>query len=121
MKYPCKIVGIDDEEVTVEIEKNYITGFVNCGTKIGIGEKAIVDIELYGDLEITQCNEYKPYIERKAKTFQYTLWGILDIDNAMLHSTINFDISIEELFNYGYLDGKAVKVDVLRIDFCFDR
>ncbi len=37
----------------------------------------------------------------------------------MLRSVIDFDIDKEELFDYGYLDGLQVKINVLRIDFDF--
>jgi len=43
----------------------------------------------------------------------------LDIARGILKSVINFEIDEEELYNYGYLDGKQVKVDVLRIDLDF--
>lgn len=37
-----------------------------------------------------------------------------------MKSVINFEIDKEELYNYGYLDGKQVQVDVLRIDLDFE-
>ena len=43
-------------------------------------------------------------------------YGVLDIDNHLLKSAINFNIDREYLFNYGYLDGKFVKIDTVRID-----
>lgn len=67
-----------------------------------------------------QCDEKKLSIERKAQTFEYSLFGTLDITKGILKSVINFEIDKEELYNYGYLDGKQVKVDVLRIDFVFE-
>ncbi len=36
-----------------------------------------------------------------------------------MRSVIDFDIDKEELFDYGYLDGLQVKINVLRIDFDF--
>lgn len=119
MTYNCKIIDIDEEEVTVKIGETCITGFVNCGMTKKIGEETVIDILLYDDLEVTQCGENKCGIEREAKTFKYSLFGTLDIANAILKSIINFEIDKEELFNYGYLDGKQVKIDVLRIDFHF--
>lgn len=120
MKYYCQIINVDDDEVTVKIGDTLITGFVNCGTEKKQGDEAIVNIILYGDLCITQCSEHAPSLERKVETFQYTLWGVLDIDNAILRSAIDIEIDKEELFDYSYLDGNLVKIDVLRIDFDFE-
>ena len=117
MTYNCKIMDIDEEEITLKIGEVCITGFVNCGTNKEIGEEVEVDILLYDDLKITQWNENKFGIERKRKTFKYAIFGILDIGNAVLKSVIDFKIDDEELRGYEYLDGKQVKVDVLRIDF----
>ena len=119
MKYKCEIINIVDDEVTVRIGYIYITGFVNCGIIKEIGQKATVEILLYDDLEITECDEKKISIERKNQSFAYSLFGTLDIAKGILKSVINFEIDKEELFNYGYLDGKQVQVDVLRIDLDF--
>lgn len=60
MKYNCKIINVvDDDEVTIRIGDTYITGFVNCGIIKEIGQEATVEISLYDDLEITQCDEKK--------------------------------------------------------------
>ncbi|MDE5908328.1 MAG: hypothetical protein K2H52_06280 [Lachnospiraceae bacterium] len=119
MTHNCKIVNIDEEEVTLRIGDIYITGFANCGINKKIGEETMVDISLYDDLKIMQYSEDKFCIERKDKTFKYTLFGILDVENAILKSVIDFKIDEEELFDYGYLDGMQVKIEVLRIDFDF--
>jgi len=120
MKYNCEIINIVEDEVTVRIGDACITGFVNCGITKKKGQEALVEILLYDDLEITQCDEKKLSIERKNQTFEYSLFGILDIARGILKSVINFEIDEEELYNYGYLDGKQVKVDVLRIDLDFE-
>ena len=59
MKYNWKIVNVVDDEVTIRIGDTYITGFVNCGIIKEIGQEATVEISLYDDLEITQCDEKK--------------------------------------------------------------
>ena len=71
MLYNCKIINIEEEEITIKIGEVYITGFTNCSVNKGIGEDEVVDISLYDE------------------------------------------------FDYGYLDGKQVKMDVLRLDFDF--
>ena len=102
MKYDCTIVNINDEEITIKI-----------------GDETMVDILLYDDLEISESNKSENCIKRKGNSFAYSLYGILDIDNSMLKSEIDFEIAPEELFDYGYLDGKEVKIDTIRIDFEF--
>ena len=119
MTYNCKIINIDEEEVTLKIGNVCITGFVNCGLSKEIGEETTVDMILYDDLKVTQCNECECKVERKGETLQYSLFGTLDIANAVLKSIIDFKIDEKELIDYGYLDGLHVKIDVLRIDFEF--
>ena len=122
MKYICTIVGTDDEEeeITIKIEDTYITGFSNSGIYQKPGHQATVDVILNDDLNIFESNTNEVSIVRVDKSFRYSLYGILDIDNCMLRSAIVFEIDKEELFNYGYLDGKMVRVDVLRINFDFN-
>lgn len=62
----------------------------------------------------------KSKYREKNQSFAYSLFGTLDIAKGILKSVINFEIDEEELYNYGYLDGKQVKVDVLRIDLDFE-
>lgn len=59
MKYNCKIINVVDDEVTIRIGDAYITWFVNCGIIKETGQEATVEISLYDDLEITQCDEKK--------------------------------------------------------------
>ena len=70
MKYNCEIINIVDDEVTIRIGNVCITGFVNCGVTKRKGQEAIVEILLYEDLEITQCDEKKLCIKRKKQTFR---------------------------------------------------
>lgn len=119
MKYNCTIVNVNDEEITIKIDDTYITGFSNFGILKEIGDETMVNILLYDDLEISESNESEICIKRKGNSFAYSLYGILDIDHSILKSKIDFEIAPEELFDYGYLDGKEVKIDTIRIDFEF--
>ena len=119
MKYKCTILDINDEDITIKIGNAHITGFSNSGVSKEIGEETMVDILLYDDLEISGSNKCENCIERKGNSFAYSLYGILDIDHSVLKSEIDFEIDVEELFDYGYLDGKKVKIDTIRIDFDF--
>ncbi len=119
MKYNCTIIDIDDDEITIKIGKANITGFCNNGTLKQKGDTAEVEISLYDDLEISQCDSRDKDIERKGNSFSYSLYGILDVDKAILNSVIDIAIDSEELFDYGYLDGQRVKIDTMRIDLDF--
>lgn len=119
MKYNCTIIDIDDEEITIEIGTVSITGFCNNGILKQKGDTAEVEISLYDDLEICQCDGHDKDIVRKGNSFSYSLYGILDIDKSILKSEIEIEIDFEELFDYGYLDGQRVKIDTMRIDLDF--
>ncbi len=120
MKYECTIINIDEDEVTINIDDVYITGFTNSGVLRKEGDKAFVELVLYDDIEICISDISEAQIERKGNTFSYSLYGILDIDRCMLLSLINFEIDKDELFDYGFLDGKMVRIDVMRLDIRFD-
>lgn len=119
MKYNCTIIDIDDDEITIKIGTASITGFCNNGILKQKGDTAEVEISLYDDLEINQCDDHNKDIVRKGNSFSYSLYGILDIDKSILKSEIDIEIDPEELFDYGYLDGKRVKIDTVRIDLAF--
>lgn len=119
MKYNCVIKEIeDDEEVTIKIENTIITGFVNMGLSIPIDTKTEVEIEFYDDIEIEETNIQEKSILSKG-TYSYSIFGILDIDNGIISSTLDFSIDREYLYEYGFLDGKYVEVRVNRLDFYF--
>lgn len=120
MKYNCRIESVEEEEVTIKIENVDIVGFSNVGVLKAIGEETVVDIVLYGDLEISETDRMDDSIVRNGNTYAYSLYGTLDIDHCILKSKIDFEIDKRELFDYGYLDGKKVKVDTVRIDMEFD-
>lgn len=119
MKYNCIIKNIDDDEITIKIGNTSITGFCNTGVLKQKGDTAEVEISLYDDLEISLCNDHDKEIVRRGNSFSYSLYGILNIDKSILESDINFEIDLEELFDYGYLDGQKVKIDTMRIDLDF--
>ena len=120
MKYNCVIKEIeDDEEVTIKIGNTIITGFVNMGLSIPIDKETEVEIEFYDDIEIEETQIREKSILSKG-TYSYSIYGILDIDNGILRSTLDFSIDRDYLYEYGFLDGKYVEVKVNRLDFYFD-
>jgi|GEM_PF-1344489 len=120
IKYNCMIVNIDDEEITIKIVDTILIGFSNTGIVYKEGDKTTVDIMLFDDLEICESTTAVSSVAKKGNSLSYSLYGILDINNTILKSEIDFSIDAEELFDYGYLDGKSVRIDVVRIDFDFD-
>lgn len=120
MKYNCEILNIIDEEIIIKIGDAQITGFSNNGLTRNVGDKILVDIQLFDDLKISETDYNKKAVIKQDNSFAYSLYGILDVDRSILKSKIDFEIDREELFDYGYLDGKTVKIDVIRIDFDFD-
>jgi len=120
MKYNCVIKEIeDDQEVTIKIGEVTITGFVNMGISMQIDDKTEVEIELYDDIEIDEADIHEKSILSKG-TYYYSIFGILDIDNGIISSILDFAIDRECLYEYGFLDGKYVEVKVGRLDLCFD-
>ena len=112
MKYNCVIKDIeDDEEVTIKIGNVIITGFVNMGISIPIDTETEVEIE--------ETHIHEKTILSKG-TYSYSIFGVLDIDNSIISSTLDFSIDRECLYEYGFLDGKYVEVKVSRLDFYFD-
>lgn len=119
MMYKCKIIGIQDDEVTILINDTEITGFVNRGILFDVGTKTEVVLEFYDKLVIKKSNSDKAYIERMGNSFSYLIVGILNVDEMKIHSIIDFHLDPEDLFDYGFLDGEMVQLEVLRIDFEF--
>lgn len=122
MKYVCKIVDIiDGDTVEVNIQGVILTGLVSCGITKEIGETAEVELEFFPDIVISECKEKAVFIRKTNEYFGYIIAGILDVDKAQLHSLIDFEIPREYLFDYGYLHGKYVMIEIIRMDFIFER
>lgn len=120
MEYNCTIIDVIGDEVTIKVEQIYIVGFANSGVSKNIGDEVKVDILLYDDLKICKSDKNETAIIRNGNSFSYSLYGILDVDNCILKSDIDFSIDKEELYNYGYLDGDWVRIDAIRIDIDFN-
>lgn len=119
MKYKCKIIEIKDEdEYTILINNTKITGFCYCSALYDVGIETEVTIELYGDLLFSKSSAEKPYIKRLS-ILSYLIVGIFNVDEMKIESVIDFSLAPEDLFDYGFLDGKMVQVEVLRFDFKF--
>ena len=84
-----------------------------------IGNVCSIDISLFDDLEINELVNEEYSAIRKGNSYGYELKGILDVDNHRLKSVIDFDIDEHILMDYGYLDGRFVSINVLRVDLEF--
>ena len=118
MNYNCVIQTADEEEVTIIIGKTKITGFANAGLDCLSGEKANVEIELFGDLVIKR----NPVQEKRilnTGAYSYIIYGILDVNKQIIKSEIDFSIDQCYLYEYGYLDNEYVEIIVPRVDFHF--
>jgi len=118
MKYNCVIQTVDEEEVTILIGKTKIIGFANMGLDYLPGEKANVEIELFGDLIIKR----NPIQEKKIHNtgaYSYIICGILDVNKQLIKSEIDFAINQYYFYEYGYLDNEYVEIIVPRVDFYF--
>lgn len=120
MKYNCVITDIEEDEITILINNIEITGFSNKGILLDIGSEIEVEISFYDDLLIYKSDKEKFSINRKGYSLSYSVVGILNIEERRVESLINFDLEYNELYNYGFLDGEMVEIDVMRINLEFE-
>lgn len=119
MIYKCQIVKINDDQITILIDDTEIIGFSNQGVISDVGIETEVELEFYDELKFNKSDSEKPYIERKGNSLSYLIVGKLNVDEMKIQSIIDFYLEPEDLYDYGFLDGAMVQVDVLRINFEF--
>ena len=96
--------------------KIYCKAVNNCQQHTG--EKVNVEIEFFGDL-IIKKNEIQEKKILYNGAYSYVICGILDVDDGLIKSEINFSIDRYYLYEYGYLDKEYVEIIVPRVDFYF--
>ena len=119
MIHKCKIVKINDDQITVLIGDTEIIGFSNQSVISDVGIETEVELEFYDDLIFSKSDSEKPYIERKGNSLSYLIVGKLNIDEMKIQSIIDFSLEPEDLYDHGFMDGAMIQVDVLRINFEF--
>lgn len=119
MKYKCIIIDVKDDEVTILVNNTEITGLSNRGILLDIGTETEVEISFFDDLKISKSKQKKPCIYQKGDSLSYLIIGILNVEEVRIESLINFDLELDDLFNFGFLDGKMVEVEVVRINLEF--
>ena len=115
----CKIENVNEEEVTINIDRIIITGFCNSSTTKKSGTNCLVELQFFDKLIFEESEQKEEKICRIGSTYEYVITGRLDVDNLMLYSSINFELEKEDIFDSGYLNGKWVDVKVPRIDLDF--
>ncbi len=118
MEYKCTIEQVIDDEVIIKINEYSITGFCFPFEMKGTKE-ATVKISLFDITNMKSTHEKVPNVTKEGKSLSYKLYGVLDVDNCRLKSIIDFDINKWDIFDYSFLDGKNVCVEVTRLDFEF--
>ena len=115
VSYYCTIKKIDNEEITIDIKGIEIICFCNSGCNHNIGDEIVRELTFYDDLQIEETNKIES-VNRIGFTYSYKIIGILDVDNKVINSCIDFHIDESDIWNVAYLDKKKVAVIVTRID-----
>lgn len=119
MNYECVIQDVVDDEVTIKIRDTIIVCYANCGCEKNVGDICNVTIDIYDDIQICESNNERFEIIRQGNSLSYYICGVLDVENHMIRSLIDFDIDDNMLMYIGYLDNKYVRVNVVRLDIEF--
>ncbi|SCY39593.1 hypothetical protein [Butyrivibrio sp. INlla14] len=116
MYHNCFIKAVDEEEITIEIDGVELVCFCNVGTTHVAGDKVKCELSLYDDYSVCECDDEECRLERVGKTYSYKIYGILDVDNRIFKSDIDFEIDDDSIYDISYLDGKMFGLLVQRID-----
>lgn len=121
-KYCVLVKKIDEnveEEVALDLDGFEVTCFASvCPYHIKEGESYPVYFELtvFDAYFVEESSAKKASLERIKDTFSYWITGKLE--GAVLNSLIQFEDEIL-LSDYGYLDGKFIRIKADRIDVEF--
>lgn len=119
MKYKCIIIDVQEDVVTILVNNTEITGLSNRGTLLDIGVETEVEISFFDDIKIFESNQKKACMHKKGDSLSYSIIGILNVEKVRIESLVNFNLELGDLFNYSFLDGKMVEVEVVRINLEF--
>lgn len=115
-----KEIGDDvEEEVTLTLNGFEITCFAGiCPYKIYEGKKYPVSFEfmIFDEYEVEETTDEVVGLEKISQGFSYWIMGKLD--GAFIDAGIKFEDEIL-LSDYGYLNGKFIRLKVDRIDVEF--
>lgn len=120
--YYALLKKIDDsveEEVTLELYGSELVCFLGiCPYQIREGSRYPVSFELkvFDDYCVEELGKEKTGVERIGNGFSYWIMGKLEDD--VIHSLVSFQDEVL-LSDYGYLNGRYIRIKVCRIDVEF--
>ena len=114
----AEVIDINDEILTLKVNEILLEGFSNTGITSEIGAIILVEIILWGDIEMDPAPVHPPSIEKAGKGLAYFIFGKLDVDNQTLSSVLDFELDNDTLARFSHLDQKNVRLSIERFDLC---
>ncbi len=114
-----KIDAIVEEEVTLELDGKVITCFAGvCPYQIREGNRYPVSLklEVFDDYLVEESSKDEAGLEKLGNGFSY--WVIGKLEGDVIYSQFTFQDEVL-LSDYGYLNGKYIRMKVDRIDVEF--
>ena len=126
MKYEVTIEGFNpliEEEIDIIIRSAHLQCFMPYGSIFPLekGEKywAEIDCVIFDEIILKEIHEPVQKIQCDENDFSHKIYGILDIDMSVVHSSIDIYLDSTYLYDYAYLDGKFVEIVIDRFDIEF--
>lgn len=121
MRYEVIIEGYNpliEEEIVVNVNGTRLKCFMPYGTDFFIeeGRKYYSEIEgiLFDELIMNEICAPVQKIEIHESDFSHKIFGYLELDEGVIHSSIDVYLDMEYLCDYAYLDGKFVEIIIDR-------
>lgn len=126
MKYKVIVEGYNsliEEEIDISINSIRLKCFMPYEMIFLVeeGESYYAEIEsiIFDKLIINEIYEPIKQIQSDVNSFAHKVYGYLDIDKGLVKSSIDVYIDRVYLYDYGYLDGKFVELDIDRFNIEF--
>lgn len=126
MKYEVLVESyhsLIEEEIDISINSTRLKCFMPYGTDFWVveGKKYYSKIEsiIFDKLIIKEIYESIKEIQYSKSSFSHRVHGIMDIDKAVIHSSIDVYLDMAYLYDYAYLDGKFIEIVIDRFDIEF--
>lgn len=112
-----------EEEVDISINSTRLKCFMPYGTDFWVeeGKKYYSEIEsiIFDKLIIKEIHEPIKNIQCNLNNFSHKVCGVLDIDNGIVHSSIDVYLDKAYLYDYAYLDSRFIEIVIDRFDIEF--
>lgn len=126
MRYEVIIEGYNpliEEEIDVNVNGTKLKCFMPYGTDFFVeeGRKYYSEIEgiLFDELIMNEICAPVQKIEIHESDFSHKIFGYLELDEGVIHSSIDVYLDMEYLCDYAYLDGKFVEIIIDRFNIEF--